>query len=157
MISDGVVLYAWDRPLRPTESRVDEIRATLLPGEPGWEELASIPMDGPYGIGGYLTVWPNLMMNVFPGAFLAMWMEPIDATTTRVERRLFVRPDIDDDDRKAIITAHGLVHSQDVDICNRVQRSHNAGLDADGVLATVEERGVYFVHEHLLNRLKATP
>ena len=103
MISDGVVLYAWDRPLRPSGSRVDEIRATLLPGEPGWEELASIPMDGPYGIGGYLTVWPNLMMNVFPGAFLAMWMEPIDATTTRVERRLFVRPEIDDDDRKSII------------------------------------------------------
>ena len=153
MISDGVVLYAWDRPLRSSGSRVDEIRTTLLPGEPGWEELASIPMDGPYGIGGYLTVWPNLMMNVFPGAFLAMWMEPIDATTTRVERRLFVRPDIDDDVRKSIISAHAMVHDQDVDICNRVQRSHNAGLDADGVLATVEERGVYFVHQHLRNRL----
>ena len=152
MVSDGIVLYAWDRPLRPSKSRVDEIRATLLPGEPGWEELASIPMDGPYGIGGYLTVWPNLMMNVFPGAFLAMWIEPLDATSTRVERRLFVRADIDDDTRKAIISAHGLVHGQDVDICDRVQRSHNAGLDADGVLATVEERGVYFVHEHLRNR-----
>jgi hypothetical protein len=45
------------------------------------------------------------------------------------------------------------VHGQDVDICDRVQRSHNAGLDADGVLATVEERGVYFVHEHLRSRL----
>jgi choline monooxygenase len=153
MVSDGVVLYAWDRPLRPTGSRVDEIRATLLPGEPGWEELASIPMDGPYGIGGYLTVWPNLMMNVFPGACMAMWIEPLDATTTRVERRLFVRPDIDDVTRKSIVAAHGLVHSQDIDICNKVQRSHNAGLDADGVLATVEERGVYFVHERLRNRL----
>ncbi len=154
MISDGVVLYAWDRPMRPTDSRVDEIRATLLPGEPGWEELASIPMEGPYGIGGYLTVWPNLMMNVFPGAFLAMWMEPLDATTTRVERRLFVLADIDDDTRKSIISAHGTVHGQDVDICDRVQRSHNAGIDADGVLATVEERGVYFVHEHLRSRLE---
>ncbi|MEP7115701.1 MAG: aromatic ring-hydroxylating dioxygenase subunit alpha [Ilumatobacteraceae bacterium] len=154
MISDGRVLYAWDRPLRPTGSRVDEIRATLLPGEPGWEELASIPMNGPYGIGGYLTVWPNLMMNVFPGAFLAMWMEPLDATTTRVERRLFVRSEIDDDVRKSIISTHGLVHGQDVDICNRVQRSHNAGLDADGVLATVEERGVHFVHQHLRNRFE---
>jgi Ring hydroxylating alpha subunit (catalytic domain) len=92
-------------------------------------------------------------MNVFPGAFLAMWMEPLDAATTRVERRLFVRADIDDDTRKSIIDAHGLVHGQDVDICDRVQRSHSAGLDADGVLATVEERGVYFVHEHLRSRL----
>jgi phenylpropionate dioxygenase-like ring-hydroxylating dioxygenase large terminal subunit len=153
MISDGVVLYAWDRPLRPSGSRVDEIRATMLPGEPGWQELASIKMDGPYGIGGYLTVWPNLMMNVFPGAFLAMWMEPLDATTTRVARRLFIRPDLDDPTRKSIISAHQRVHEQDVDICTRVQRSHNAGIDADGVLATVEERGVYFVHDHLRRRL----
>ena len=153
MISNGIALYAWDRPLRPNGSRIDEIRSTLLPGEPGWEELASVPMDGPYGTGGYLTVWPNLMMNVFPGAFLAMWMEPLDARTTRVERRLYVRPEIDDTVRDSIVAAHGLVHGQDVDICNRVQRSHNAGLDADGVLATVEERGVYFVHEHLRNRV----
>lgn len=153
MISDGAVLYAWDRPLRPNGSRVDEIRATLLPGEPGWSELASVPMGGPYGVGGYLTVWPNLMMNVFPGAFLAMWMEPIDATTTRVERRLYIRPDLDAATHHSIITAHRRVHEQDVDICTRVQRSHNAGLDADGVLATVEERGVYFIHQHLRNRL----
>jgi phenylpropionate dioxygenase-like ring-hydroxylating dioxygenase large terminal subunit len=153
MISDGITLYAWDRPLLPGESRVDEIRATLLPGEPGWEELASVPMEGPYGIGGYVTAWPNLMMNVFPGAFLAMWIEPLDATTTRVERRLFARPDLDDVVRKSILSAHSTVHEQDVEICERVQRSHNAGLDADGVLATVEERGVYFIHEHLRKRL----
>ena len=153
MISDGVVLYAWDRPLRTNGTRVDEIRATLLPGEPGWEELASAPMDGPYGIGGYLTVWPNLMMNVFPGACLAMWVEPVDAMTTRVERRLFTSTDLDDPTRKSIIAAHQRVHEQDVDICTRVQRSHNAGIDADGVLATVEERGVYFVHELVRDRL----
>ncbi|MEP7204263.1 MAG: aromatic ring-hydroxylating dioxygenase subunit alpha [Ilumatobacteraceae bacterium] len=153
MVSDGIALYAWDRPLQPSGSRVDEIRTTLLPGETGWEELAAIPMDGPYGIGGYLTVWPNLMMNVFPGACLAMWMDPIDARTTRVERRLFVRPDLDADVRKSIAAAHRTVHDQDVDICHRVQRSHNAGLDADGVLATVEERGVYFVHQHLRSRV----
>ena len=111
-------------------------------------------MDGPYGVGGYLTVWPNLMINVFPGAFLAMCMQPIDATTTRVERRLYIRPEIDDAVRQSIVEAHRRVHDQDVDISNRVQRSHNAGLDADGVLATVEERGVYFIHQHLRNRLQ---
>jgi hypothetical protein len=110
-------------------------------------------MDGPYGIGGYLTVWPNLMMNVFPGAFLAMWMEPLDARTTRVERRLYVRDDIDRATRESIVATHRLVHEQDVDICTRVQRSHNAGVDADGVLATVEERGVYFIHQHLRDRI----
>jgi hypothetical protein len=28
-----------------------------------------------------------------------------------------------------------------------VQGTHDAGVDADGVLATVEERGVFFVHQ----------
>jgi len=27
----------------------------------------------------------------------------------------------------------------------------DAGVDADGVLATFEERGVYWVHQHVLN------
>ena len=152
MISEGLTLYAWDRPLRPSGSRADEIRATLLPGEPGWEELAGVPMDGPYGIGAYLTLWPNLMMNVFPGAFLAMWMEPLDAGTTRVERRLYVRGDLDPAARDDIVAAHRRVHDQDVDICARVQRSHDAGIDADGVLATVEERGVHFIHQNLRAR-----
>jgi len=43
------------------------------------------------------------------------------------------------------------VHLQDVEICEAVQRSHDAGVDADGVLATFEERGVYWVHQHVLN------
>jgi len=66
---------------------------------------------------------------------------------------LFVRPEIDDTTRKSIVTAHQRVHDQDVDICTRVQRSHTAGIDADGVLATVEERGVYFIHQHLREAL----
>ena len=49
----------------------------------------------------------------------------------------------------AQVDAHRLVHLQDVEICSAVQRSHDAGVDADGVLATVEERGVWFVHEHI--------
>ena len=36
MVSEGRVLYAWDRPLRASNDPSDQIRATLLPGEPGW-------------------------------------------------------------------------------------------------------------------------
>ena len=45
---------------------------SLLPGEPGWEVLATVNDEAPYAIGSYLTVWPNLMLNVFPGAALAL-------------------------------------------------------------------------------------
>jgi phenylpropionate dioxygenase-like ring-hydroxylating dioxygenase large terminal subunit len=153
MVSNGPVLYAWDRRLRPGFDEIEQIMATHLPGEPGWERLATASTDRPYGVGSYLTVWPNLMMNVFPDAVLIMWMEPTSANTTRVERRLYLAPGQTDERRAGVIAAHRQVHQQDVDICTSVQRSHDAGLDADGVLATVEERGVFFVHEHLRTAL----
>jgi phenylpropionate dioxygenase-like ring-hydroxylating dioxygenase large terminal subunit len=147
MVSHGPVLYAWDRLMRPSEAPDEQIRAALLPGEPGWEALAVAAADRPYAVGNYLTIWPNTMINVFPDAALIMWMEPTGPTTTRVERRLLLAPG--HPAATDVIEAHRLVHQQDVDICIRVQRSHTAGLDADGVLATFEERGVFFVHEHL--------
>ena len=151
MVSDGPVLYAWDRRLRPSADRDEQIRAALLPGEPGWDELATAAADRPYDVGNYLTIWPNAMLNVFPDAALIMWMEPLTATTTRVERRLYLSQAraASLGEAEAIVAAHALVHQQDVDICEMVQRSHTAGLDADGVLATFEERGVFFVHEQL--------
>jgi hypothetical protein len=89
------------------------------------------------------------MLNMFPDAVLAMWIEPLSPNVTRVERRLYALPGRSPADLAGILDAHRLVHDQDVDICLAVQRSHDAGLDADGVLATFEERGVFFVHEHL--------
>ena len=150
MVSDGRVLYAWDRPLRPAAGDVAQrIMAELVPGEPGWERLAEADPTRPYGVGSYLTVWPNLMINVFPDAALVMWMEPRGPGSVRVERRLYLAAHLDAATRRRIVDTHALVHQQDVDICHAVQRSHDAGLDADGRLATFEERGVYFVHQHL--------
>ncbi len=155
MVSDGPVLYAWDRLRRPGPADDETIRSTLLPGEPGWERLFSADTERPYDVGSYLTIWPNAMINLFPDAVLVMWMEPLGPNTTRVERRLYALPGRTAESMNGIIDAHRLVHDQDVDICVAVQRSHDAGLDADGVLATVEERGVYFVHERLRAALGA--
>jgi phenylpropionate dioxygenase-like ring-hydroxylating dioxygenase large terminal subunit len=148
MVSDGIVLYAWDRPLRPVDD-TQRIMHDLLPGEPGWESLGAAATSRPYDVGNYLTVWPNLMMNVFPDAALVMWMEPVAANVTVVERRMYLRPGTAPDVAERIVASHRLVHQQDVDICTSVQRSHDAGLDANGRLATFEERGVYFVHQHV--------
>ena len=153
MISDGPVLYAWDRPLRPGSADDERIRHSLLPGEPGWERLFESATTRPYDVGSYLTVWPNAMINVFPDAMLVMWMEPVSPGRTVVERRMYALPDAGGDTLTDNLHAHALVHRQDVDICEAVQRSHDAGLDANGVLATFEERGVYFVHEHLRSAL----
>ena len=160
MIADGLVLYAWDRTLhfdeRTPVGSVDRLRADLCPGEPGWGAQASVETASPYDVGSYLTVWPNLMVNVFPDALLTMWMEPLTAGTVRVHRRLHALPEVAANAarRAAVVDAHRLVHLQDVEICARVQRSHDAGVDADGVLATVEERGVFFVHQHLRTALR---
>ena len=123
--------------------------ATLLPGESGWSDIGRAPTTTPYDVGSYLTVWPNLMLNVFPDAALAMWMEPLAASRTVVHRRLYAHPEASPDSVEAQVDAHRLVHLQDIDICTAVQTTHDAGLDADGVLATVEERGVWFVHQHI--------
>lgn len=148
MVADGLTLYAWDRPLRPTTDAGVRM-ATSLPGEPGWDEIGRAPTNTPYDVGSYLTIWPNLMVNVFPDAALAMWMEPVAVNRTLVHRRLYAHPVAGVDAIDAQIDAHRLVHLQDVDICTAVQTSHDAGVDADGVLATVEERGVWFVHQHV--------
>ncbi len=148
MVSDGLVLYAWDRPLRPVDD-AQRIMHDLLPGEPGWDRLASATTSRPYDVGSYLSVWPNLMMNVFPDAVLLMWVEPLSVNTTVVERRLYLRSGTPPDAAERIIATHRLVHQQDVDICTSVQRSHDAGLDANGRLATFAERGVFFVHQRL--------
>ena len=157
MISEGAVLYAWDRLRRPGAADDERIRSTLLPGEPGWEELFEADTERPYDVGSYLTIWPNAMINVFPDAVLVMWMEPTGANVTGVERRLYVLPGRSPEALAGILDAHRLVHDQDVDICLRVQRSHDAGIDANGVLATFEERGVFFVHEHLRAALADDP
>ncbi len=155
MVSDGPVLYAWDRPLRPVDD-AQRIMHDLLPGEPGWERLAGAGTSRPYDVGSYLTVWPNLMMNVFPDAVLVMWIEPTSVNTTVVERRLYLRPGTPDAIAERIISTHRLVHQQDIDICTSVQRSHDAGLNANGRLATFEERGVHFVHQRLRAAIGAT-
>ena len=155
MISDGPVLYAWDRSKRPGPDADEQIRASLLPGEPGWERLFTADTERPYDVGSYLTIWPNVMVNLFPDAMLVMWVEPLTASSTRVERRLYVMPGRTAHDLAGILDAHRLVHDQDVGICVAVQRSHDAGVDAGGVLATVEERGVHFIHEHLRRCLGA--
>lgn len=148
MVADGLVLYAWDRPLRPT-TEAGRVMAELLPGEPGWDVLGRAPTAVPYDVGSYLTIWPHLMLNVFPDACLAMWMSPSAPNRTVVHRRLFAHPDASPESVAAQLEAHRLVHQQDVDICTAVQRTHDAGVDADGVLATAEERGVFFVHQHV--------
>ena len=154
MVSDGVMLYAWDRPLRPSGSRVDEIRSTLVPGEPGWEELASISMDGPVR----RRRLPHRVAEPDDEHLPGRLPGDVDATGRRQDdtgRAATVRVDPTSTTTFGSRSSRPTTWctSQDVDICNRVQRSHNAGVDADGVLATVEERGVYFVHEHLRNRL----
>ena len=67
MVSDGPVLYAWDR-LRDHDGSDDQrIRSELLPGEPGWERIFAADTERPYDVGSYLTIWPNADGQPVPG------------------------------------------------------------------------------------------
>ncbi len=83
MVSDGLVLYAWDRPLHPTDD-AGRVMASLLPGEPGWEVLAAVNDDAPYAIGSYLTVYWQPQRNKASSGSTNTCAEPVVIVCTHV-------------------------------------------------------------------------
>ena len=84
IVNEGAVSLAWDRPLQP-RNRTEEVLATVRPGDPGWHEVASDQIDDVFIAGVYFTVWPNLLVSVFPRYLSAFWLTPTGPTSTRVD------------------------------------------------------------------------
>ena len=53
--------------------------------KPGREHIAEAQADEPFLSGQYFTVFPNLMVSVFPRYFHALIVTPVDARTSRVD------------------------------------------------------------------------
>ena len=121
--------------------------------KPGWEAIASAQADEPFLSGTYFTVFPNLMVSVFPQYFHALVVTPIDARTSRVDYHRCWAPDVGEPRRKADHEAALAVGEQDLDICERVQRSYDGALDPRGRLSPEHEKGVAHVHQLLLRAL----
>ncbi len=145
IVNEGAVSLAWDRPLHP-RNRTEEVLATVRPGDPGWHEVASDQVDDVFIAGVYFTVWPNLLVSVFPRYLSAFWLTPTGPTSTRVDYLRAWHPSVSADRRDADLAASRLVGAQDLDICEAVQRGYSAGIDTGGRLSPVHETGVAHVH-----------
>ena len=121
--------------------------------KPGREHIAEAQADEPFLSGQYFTVFPNLMVSVFPRYFHALIVTPIDARTSRVDYHRYWTADVAESRRKIDHEAALAVGEQDLDICERVQRSYDGGLDPRGHLSPEHEKGVAHVHQLLLRSL----
>ena len=152
IVTNGLVSYAWDRPQLPT-GEAEEALARSRPDADGWHAVGSAVRDDTYSVGSYLTLFPNLMLNVFPDSMQSLLMIPTGPTSTLVHRDFFWLASVGPERRAEDIAGGSLVHEQDIAICEAVQRSYSGGLSPEGVLSTVHESGVAFVHQVLLEAL----
>lgn len=152
----GPVSLAWDRPQHP-RNRSEEVLATATPGDGAWAAVATNQIDEPFIAGAYFTVWPNLLVSVFPRYLSAFWLTPAGPTRTRVNYVRAWHPDVGASRRDADLAASRLVGHQDVTICEAVQRGYTAGIDTDGRLSPVHETGVAHVHRLLRAALAPGP
>ena len=118
----------------------------MRPGDAGWNEVAKDQIDETFIAGVYFTVWPNLLVSVFPRYLSAFWLTPTGPTSTRVEYLRAWHPSVPAERRATDLEASRLVGSQDLDICEAVQRGYTAGIDTMGRLSPVHETGVAHVH-----------
>jgi phenylpropionate dioxygenase-like ring-hydroxylating dioxygenase large terminal subunit len=150
----GPISLAWDRPQSPRDDGEGAL-AAARPGEPGWEAVASAGPKESFIAGSYMTLWPNLMVSFLPGFAATLRLTPVDATHTIVERDYLWHPSVRQERREVDVAATRLVGAQDLDICEKVQRSYSGGLSPDGVLSTEHEMGVAHLHGLLRDALAA--
>jgi phenylpropionate dioxygenase-like ring-hydroxylating dioxygenase large terminal subunit len=148
----GRISFAWDRPHEPRDAG-ERALAAARPGGEGWDAVAAAGPDESFIAGSYMTLWPNFMVSLLPGFAATLRLTPVDATHTVVEREYLWHPDVPQDRRDADLAATRLVGAQDLDICERVQRSYTGGLSPDGVLSTEHETGIAHLHTLLREAL----
>jgi hypothetical protein len=93
------------------------------------------------------------MISVFPRYFHALIVTPVDARTSRVDYHRCWAAEVGEARRKVDHEAALAVGEQDLEICERVQRSYDGGLDPRGRLSPQHEKGVAHVHQLLLRAL----
>jgi phenylpropionate dioxygenase-like ring-hydroxylating dioxygenase large terminal subunit len=151
----GPMVFAWDRPLRPRD-RSEEALATSAPGEPGWERVGECIAPESFNNGGYVTLFPNIMISMFGGYAAPMRLTPVSAGTTIIERDHLWAPEVGEERRALDLAATREVVAQDLEICEKIQRTYAGGLSAHGVLSTEHERGVAHVHRLLVEALQTS-
>ena len=155
-LCEGAISLAWDRPMRPTNA-VEQALADAGPFDPEWQNIASTQVAESFIAGSYFTVFPNLLVSMFPRYGHAIVLEPLGPASTSLTVYRFAHPTVPPERLAQDLAASRAVAQQDLDICTAVQRGYNAGIDTNGLVSTSHEPGVAHVHEILRRTCRDSP
>lgn len=157
LVSEGPICLAWDRPLAPRNA-LERALATARPGGPEWAGVVGTAGDStePYIAGVYATVFPNVLISIFPRYMSAIHVTPLAPNLTLQRNYRFWTPAADERQRSEELAAAHVVAQQDLAICEAVQRGFDAGIDTEGWLSPTWEHGVAHVHGLLRDALATT-
>jgi choline monooxygenase len=148
----GPAVFAWDRPLAPADASEQALHDSR-PGEPAWTGVADVAAEDSFNNGSYMALFPNTAISCFAGFAASFRLTPRGPCTTVVEREYYWHPSVPAERRAADFAATKEVVDQDLQMCEMLQRTYDAGLSADGVLSTIHESGVAHVHQLVLRAL----
>ena len=104
-----------------------------------WVEQHAPPRNGSAISGRWLWRWPNLALNLCPDGMTIERYEPLDARRTRL-RYTYAIADPERGDE--ILRMSDEVTTEDIAICEAVQRNLETGIYDEGWLSPRHERGV---------------
>lgn len=142
---DGRLVFAWDRPLRPHDAS-EVALSQFTPRDAGWSGVGAVMAGASFTNGSYITCWPNMMISMFVGFAATFRLTPTGPNSTIVERDYLWAPWVDGGRREQDHRATKEVVRQDLEICEALQRTYDAGLSANGVLSTEHEEAIAFLH-----------
>jgi glycine betaine catabolism A len=149
------LVVAWDRPLHPRDPSEQALH-DHTPLEPEWSSVTSSMAPESFNNGAYITCYPNMMISMFAGYAATFRLRPTSPNTTIIERDFLWSSDVSSERRERDYVATKEVVQQDLDICEALQRTYDAGLSAEGVLSTDHEGSIAHLH-HLLAGSLAPP
>ena len=107
-----------------------------------WVRHSAPARDGAVSSGCWLWRWPNLALNLYPDAMNVERYDPVTPYRTRLRYSYSFRRPGDHDANEAVIRASAQVTTEDIAICESVQRNLQSGTYDTGWLSPKHERGV---------------
>jgi choline monooxygenase len=149
---EGRIVFAWDRPLEPRDAS-EEALNRFRPRDDGWSNVGAVMANESFNNGAYVTCFPNMMLSMFVGFAATFRLEPVGPNTTIITRDYLWAPSVSPERREQDYEATRRVVQQDLEICEALQRTYDAGLSADGVLSTDHESSIAHLHQLLARSL----
>lgn len=101
----------------------------------------------------WLWVYPNLGMPVYEPCFYTLQVNPLDVRTTRLTYTFHARRGVDAETMKSFGEFIDQITSEDIEICEQVQKNLESGFVDKTRLNSSRENGVAYFHSLLKEQL----